>query len=128
MTPALMLLRNTVPATMVTATIPVLAESAGISMTGADVAVLFGSIVSYFLMTGVHELRAMRRETQAIARHETAMKALQDNRALTLAAITQRTNLEGDLAVLKGQHEILRERMTALTQRCDDCDNPQRRD
>ncbi len=41
-----------------------------------------------------HEARAEERETRAKARHDAQMKALQDNRALTLAAIDQRSRLE----------------------------------
>jgi hypothetical protein len=59
-----------------------------------DVMVLAGSVLSYLLMLGIHELRAVRRETRAVERHEIAMKALQHNRALTLAAVDQRSRLE----------------------------------
>jgi hypothetical protein len=63
-------------------------------MTSADWAVLIGSVTGYFVMLGIHELRAVRRETRAVNRHEDAMKALQHNRALTLAAVDQRSRLE----------------------------------
>ena len=63
-------------------------------MSGADWAVLIGSVFGYLTMLGIHEIRAVRRETRAVERHESVVKALQHNRSLTLAAVDQRSRLE----------------------------------
>lgn len=49
-----------------------------------------------------HELKAEAREQRAVERHAIQMKALQDNRALTLAAIDQRSRLEFRTEWLEG--------------------------
>jgi lysylphosphatidylglycerol synthetase-like protein (DUF2156 family) len=60
-----------------------------------------GSIVALYLherrefrKADQHETRAEAREERAKQRHDAQMKALADNRALTLAAIDQRSRLE----------------------------------
>ena len=74
-------------------------------MSPADYWVLLGSVGSFVLLMFFHERREFRRqdehearaeerETRAKGRHDAQMKALQDNRALTLAAIDQRSRLE----------------------------------
>jgi lysylphosphatidylglycerol synthetase-like protein (DUF2156 family) len=47
-----------------------------------------------FRKADAHEERAEAREERAKQRHDAQMKALADNRALTLAAIDQRSRLE----------------------------------
>jgi hypothetical protein len=59
----------------------------------ADWFVLAGSLLGYFLMTLVHELRAVRREDRAVDRHEDAIKAINDNRNIALGDRADRQQL-----------------------------------
>lgn len=81
-------------------------------MSLADYWVLGGTILAFFAIILVHERREFRRqdlhelaaqarEDRAIERHDREMGALNHNRALTLAAIDQRSRLEPRVEALE---------------------------
>lgn len=63
------------------------------------------SLVVMLALLFVHELRESRRqaarEEREIQRHDAVLKEVRDMRALALAAITQRTALDGDVRDLR---------------------------
>ena len=75
-------------------------------MTPDQLSYAFITVVVVGAIVGLlHERRAMTRERNNEARHSELMKAVADNRALTLAAITQRNALAERVSALEAWRE-----------------------
>jgi hypothetical protein len=78
------------------------------------------SIIGYLAIMWVHEQRAVKRNDAAIERHAQVVKDLAHDRALTLAAISQRIAIEHDIVVIKSALSEIEGRLETLEEHCSD--------